>query len=176
MIVDIYQTVEYRPQSPFRGWAVLAKKDCWLGQGYYFWEVFIKNAHRWGETSYIRYHKRYEIFHYQYDNSSPECLDLLNIIQRKQFDEDLEEVMKSCDETPVCVGVMIELIRKVFPEEYSKYECVRDWPQNGLGSKIIPYNVTEDGENQGRYYFNIPIQVCFWSKQHRGMKSVFVSK
>lgn len=176
MIVDIYQTVEYRPYSPFRGVAVPAVEDCWLGKGYYFWEVFIQNAHDWGKRFYTIKQKRYEIFKTQYDNASDFCLNLLDPVQRMDFNQDLEEIFKSCDESLKFIGASFELLKKVFPEEYEKYECVRDWPQGGLNSGTLPYNIKDGGRQEGRYFINMPIQVCFWSKPPKRLKSVFVSK
>lgn len=176
MIVDIYQTVEYRPQSPFRGWSVPSVRDCWLGQGYYFWEFFIQNAHKWGEKFYTIKGMRYEIFQTEYDNSSETCLNLIDPIQRNQFNEDLDEVFKTCDEKLKFIGASFDLLKEVFPEEYEKYECVRDWPQSGMSTDSYPYVVTENGVEKGKYFLYMPIQVCFWMKRHVGMKSVFVSE
>lgn len=59
----LYQTVEDRDnpdqveaEGPFK--CTKAERDPWLGDGYYFWENFIENAHWWGEMGY---HNRYMI-------------------------------------------------------------------------------------------------------------------
>ncbi len=51
----LYQTVSDRDNAdyiednaPFR----CERKDAWLGEGYYFWDTLIKNAHWWGEIAY----------------------------------------------------------------------------------------------------------------------------
>lgn len=59
----LYQTVDDRgnpdqveAEGPFK--CTKAERDPWLGDGYYFWENYIENAHWWGEKGY---HNRYMI-------------------------------------------------------------------------------------------------------------------
>ncbi|GLU50733.1 hypothetical protein Dfri01_01940 [Dyadobacter frigoris] len=73
----LHQTLENRENpdeveksGPFRcNW-----QNTWLGEGYYFWDTFIENAHWWGE---VRYNDNYIICEAQCDFDSSTCFDLV---------------------------------------------------------------------------------------------------
>lgn len=76
MIRKIYQTLEDRnnpdeveSQGPF----LCNRKDAWLGNGYYFWDSFIENAHWWGKEG-ARY-KSYLICESSF-HLNEKCFDL----------------------------------------------------------------------------------------------------
>lgn len=62
--IKLYQAVEKRRDSLKA--PIYSKEKAWLGDGYYFWEHYIKNAEYWGET---HYHDNYEIYKSQYCNN-----------------------------------------------------------------------------------------------------------
>lgn len=49
-------------------------KNTWLGEGYYFWDTFVENAHWWGE---VRYNNNYIICKAICDFDSNMCFDLV---------------------------------------------------------------------------------------------------
>lgn len=73
----LYQTLEDRgnpdyieANAPF-----LCKwRNTWLGEGYYFWDTFIENAHWWGE---VRYGNTYVICKATCDYDPLNCFDLV---------------------------------------------------------------------------------------------------
>lgn len=80
----LYQTLEDRgnpdhieANAPFHcNW-----KNAWLGDGYYFWDTFIENAHWWGST---RYGTSYVICRGICDFSSHNCFDLVGDTEHMQ--------------------------------------------------------------------------------------------
>lgn len=78
--IKIYHTVEdtgnadfIEDNAPFKS----TSKNCWAGQGYYFWERYIEHAHRWGV---IRYKKgKYVICGSFLSYSSEDCFNLLDL-------------------------------------------------------------------------------------------------
>ena len=57
----LYQTVgdsgnpiEVETDGPFK--CTNIKREPWLGEGYYFWENYIENAHWWGEKGYGKHY------------------------------------------------------------------------------------------------------------------------
>lgn len=75
-IKTLYQTLadkenpEYVEQNgPFE----CSKKNAWFGNGFYFWDTFIENAHWWGEISY---NNSYIITSGKCDFDREKCFDL----------------------------------------------------------------------------------------------------
>ncbi|MBE7653946.1 hypothetical protein [Tenacibaculum finnmarkense] len=48
--------------------------NTWLGEGYYFWDTFVENAHWWGE---VRHKKKYIICKMTCDFHNNKCFDLV---------------------------------------------------------------------------------------------------
>src|SRR5574344_2178285 len=83
-LADIYQTLEERNNNdqvekhgPYfcslyddSGRLKNGIKEPWLGEGYYFWDARINDAHWWGKTIYLREKKGYIVCHTQYDMHS----------------------------------------------------------------------------------------------------------
>lgn len=94
---DIYQTLEDRQNygevekhGPFfcsvkypDGSLKKGVKEPWLGDGYYFWDTRICDAHWWGKNVYSS--NGYIICHTTYDQHSPYLYDLVSNVD--QFDE-----------------------------------------------------------------------------------------
>lgn len=73
----LYQTLEDRGKPEY----ILATapfpckwENAWLGEGYYFWDTFIENAHWWGD---VRYRNAYVISEMICDFDSSLCFDLV---------------------------------------------------------------------------------------------------
>lgn len=88
-LMILYQTVEDRDNpehiksnAPF----LCDRKDAWLGEGYYFWDTLIENAHWWGETVYKQ--NGYVILKFLCDSINERCFDLHgNLEHLKHFNE-----------------------------------------------------------------------------------------
>ncbi|MBK9689303.1 MAG: hypothetical protein IPO65_16695 [Saprospiraceae bacterium] len=51
VIKTVYQTLENRGNQDYvenNGPFLCSRNNAWLGNGYYFWDSFIENAHWWG--------------------------------------------------------------------------------------------------------------------------------
>ena len=76
-VQTVYQTLEDRgnpdeieQNAPFPcHW-----ENTWLGDGYYFWDTFIENAHWWGN---VRYKNNYVICSFSCDFDTTTCFDLV---------------------------------------------------------------------------------------------------
>lgn len=90
----IYQTLEDRgnydeveSHGPYFCSAIDSKgnqksgiKIPWAGEGYYFWDSLIEDAHWWGKVSYKNYGNEYIIGQTFYDSHSPLMFDTLGDI------------------------------------------------------------------------------------------------
>jgi len=73
-----YQTLENRnnpdqieEQGPF----LCNRKSAWLGEGYYFWDSFIENAHWWGQEGYKN---NYVICESTFELDEDKCFNLVD--------------------------------------------------------------------------------------------------
>ncbi len=77
-MVNLYQTLANRENPDYierNGPVKCNSLTAWLGNGYYFWEHFIDNAHWWGKEN----HKNnYIICKSSYDRDDNDCLDLID--------------------------------------------------------------------------------------------------
>lgn len=61
--------------------------NAWLGEGYYFWDTFIENAHWWGE---VRHTTNYIIYKAECDFTTELCFDLVGETEHMlDFDESI---------------------------------------------------------------------------------------
>lgn len=114
-------------------------KNTWLGEGYYFWDSFIENAHWWGE---VRYHNKYIITKFKCDFDTEKCFDLVgdtdHMLDFSESIEFLKNKNQVTSETTVSriinhlrnkVGFNYEAIRvygiKSISEHKEKYERYR---------------------------------------------------
>ncbi|KQC33379.1 hypothetical protein AAU57_08685 [Nonlabens sp. YIK11] len=79
--LKLYHTVEdtgnpevILKSVPFKSTAA----DCWVGEGYYFWEKYIKHAHRWGNIRYGHKKKKYVITSTTLYYSIVDCFNLFD--------------------------------------------------------------------------------------------------
>ncbi|WBV59479.1 hypothetical protein PFY12_10455 [Chryseobacterium camelliae] len=76
-IKTLYQTLENRDNPDYveeNGAFSCNWQNTWLGDGYYFWDTFIENAHWWGE---MRYSSNYFICKAICDFDNEKCFDLV---------------------------------------------------------------------------------------------------
>ena len=85
----LYQTVEDRDNADFveqYGPFVCRRPDAWLGEGAYFWEKHIENAHFWGRKSYGT--GKYIICQSSYESTAE---DYFNLYGNTEHAETLEK-------------------------------------------------------------------------------------
>lgn|SRR5574344_364322 len=126
-LADIYQTLEERNNNdqvekhgPYfcslyddSGRLKNGIKEPWLGEGYYFWDARINDAHWWGKTIYLREKKGYIVCHTQYDMHSHFLYDMVG--DRAAFDDfiDCAQYLKTkLNLKIVCFPVVLEYLKK----------------------------------------------------------------
>ena len=77
----LYQSVEDRGRVEYTP-IFCEAKDAWLGQGYYFWDSEINDAHWWGQEHYNGF---YVICQSKYDYDSLEYFDLLGNTDHRKY-------------------------------------------------------------------------------------------
>lgn len=96
-IISLFQTVKDDfENNPFEKTPHYCNdKRAWLGQGYYFWESFIDNAHFWGSVITKNGEKNYLIFKSEANINHEKCCNLIdNVNHLREFEENLE-IMKN---------------------------------------------------------------------------------
>lgn len=162
----IYQTVENRSNpddvesiGPF----ICNRSDAWLGNGYYYWDHFIENAHWWGEKSYPS--QGYMICESSCILTENNCFDLVgNTDHLEWLRYAIDElVSKGASRDGMTVARVIEFLRneaKIF-----KFQATR---ANSINARY------KDSEYEKRIHFSHryeaymdyqpPIQICFYEK------------
>jgi hypothetical protein len=147
-------------------------ENSWLGDGYYFWDTFIENAHWWGKEI-RKFNKGYIICEAICDFNDEECLDLHgNLEQLKQFKDAyiLAKKNKVIDDSSTVKNFLAKLRGEI--KSFQKFTAIRI---NGIKSKnynsIYSINfLFEDNKNQ--YLEVIPaIQICFFNKTSMSLKN-----
>ena len=108
--IILYQAVRYEHKT--RTKPIYATDKTWLGEGYYFWEHEIANAHHWGK---VHYSNRYCIYQSSYQNTE-EGLDLVDNYEHRdlliKYIEQIEgRIIKN-----ISLAQIIALICKYTPE------------------------------------------------------------
>lgn len=139
-------------------------ENSWLGDGYYFWDTFIENAHWWGEE--IRcYPNGYIICKAVCDFNDTECFDLVGNTEHLELFYDTFEFLKSkgLANEGTRVKRIIEYLRnsvKIF-----KFSAIRVY---GIRSKDYRsrFSYTQIFEKNKSQYLDVKpaIQICFYSK------------
>ena len=164
MEIKVYQTLTDRgnpDQIENDGPFACNKQNAWLGQGYYFWEYFIKNAHWWGEevlkTDYVICQATYI--------RDEKCLDLVDNQNHLEFFQEIIKIMKEqglykAGETTM--ARIIEHLRRIkkFPFDATRI--------NGNGSRSPQSKYHQSIIFTPNHHASLdlcpPIQICFYSK------------
>ena len=174
-VKKIFQTLENRgtdiaklqEEGPFP-----CKWDnTWLGDGYYFWDTLIENAHWWGEVR--QFEKGYIICRAECDYNINDCLDLHgDLEQLKLFKEAFELMIKNGVVTKnTTVKNFLAKLRgqSIF---FKKFTAIR---VNGINSKS--YNSIYSAKfffekGKDRYLeMNPPVQICFFEKNSMNLRN-----
>lgn len=164
-----YQTLENRnnpdqieEQGPF----LCNRKSAWLGEGYYFWDSFIENAHWWGQEGYKN---NYVICESTFELDEDKCFNLVDNPEHLKL---FEFTKKALIEQQIHNLIVPRVIKFLKQRKNFKYEAIR---ANGINSKNesrTPFVI------KGHQYLeSFPaIQICFFSKKslnRRGFKIIY---
>jgi hypothetical protein len=166
-IKTIYQTLEDRGnrqnvelEGPFPcNW-----DNTWLGDGYYFWDTFIENAHWWGKEI-RKYENGYFVCKAICDFNDTECCDLVgNTEHMRMFSNSYDFLKKEglANETTT-VKRLIHFLKDELNN--FKFNSIRAF---GLRSKNYnsQFSFTMNFEENRVQYLDLKpaIQICFYSK------------
>lgn len=168
-IKKVYQTLEDRgnpDEVETNGPFLCKRKNAWLGNGYYFWDSFIDNAHWWGSEG-AQYINGYFICEALYDFDEAFCFNLIdNNEHLKLFNETKEIMYENGLYKPnvTTVARIIEYVKNTL--NLFTYEAIRVF---GINSKSYNSQYSNrtifDRRNNTKYLDSKPaIQICFYSK------------
>lgn len=168
---DIYQTLEDRQNygeveehGPFfcsvrypDGSLKKGTKEPWLGNGYYFWDTRIYNAHWWGRTVYAS--KGYIICHSTYDQHSPLLYDLVsNVDQFDEFVRCAELITEKRQINSVSFPVVLDYLKN--KAQGFNFKAIRVWPH----PETYKETIVRFPDNKLFLAFVDKIQICFFDK------------
>lgn len=171
--VSIYQTLEDRgnyeeieKHGPYfcalkdsRGKDKIGVREPWLGEGYYFWDNSVDDAHWWGKTIYAKYGKSYLICKTNFDLHSSLLFDTVSEPHLLEEILDCAKFLKKeLNLEKVSVPVVIGYLRK--RPEFS-YKAIRVCPIPLKCSPKIRINFPGD---QFVLAKKEKIQICFFDK------------
>ena len=169
----VYQTLEDRgnrkiieEEGPF----MCKWENTWLGDGYYFWDTFIENAHWWGEEC-RKYPNGYVICQAICDFNDIDCCDLVGNTDHLLMFSDSFNFLKNegLANENTTVKRLIHYLK--YELKYFKFNSIRVF---GLRSKNLksPYSFTLNFEEKKPQYldFKPAIQICFYSKNSLNLR------
>ena len=174
-IRTVYQTLEDRGNPDYveqNGPFKCDRNNAWLGDGYYFWDSFIENAHWWGSEG-ASYSNGYMICKSTYLLDEEKCFNLIdNAIHFKMYN-DTKQLMKDkglYKENSTTVARIIEHIKNTL--KIFKYDGIRVY---GINSKSFssPYSnrTIFDKKHNTKYLDSLPaIQICFYTTKSLNLK------
>lgn len=151
-------------------------KNSWLGDGYYFWDTFIENAHWWG-GEIRKYQNGYIICKAICDYTDELCFDLVGNTEHIKRFKDAFELMEKMGLANK--NTKVKRIIHYLKNDLGlfKYEAIRAY---GIKSKSYRsrFNFTLNFENNRPSYLDFApaIQICFYKKDSlnlRGYKITF---
>lgn len=165
-MTEIYQTLEDKgnpDQIEAEGPYLCTRPDAWLGQGYYFWESHLDNAHWWGESCYPQ--AGYIICKSSYEKDSTLCLDLIDNPEHLTMFKDtiaLMEKEKLCIPDKTKIARIIEYLKSI---RVFKFTATR---ASGINSRNKTSKYTRHIRFNSEHcaYIDLcpQIQICFYSK------------
>ncbi len=178
-IKAVYQTLENRDtelnQLEENGPYSCKWENSWLGDGYYFWDTFIENAHWWGKE--IRcYSSGYIICKAICDFNDIDCFDLVGNTEHLTMIDEAFGILKNegLANSDTTVRRIIEFLKKNMKQ--FNYSAIRV-----LGFKVKNYksqfssNVFFERNNSSAYLdCKPPIQICFYRKKSLNLRDYHI--
>lgn len=174
IVTTVYQTLENRnnrndveKNGPFScNW-----ENTWLGDGYYFWDTFIENAHWWG-NEIRKYENGYFICKAICDFNHDECFDLVGNTSHLIILYETYKLLK--DEGLVDNTTTVKRLVRFLKDDIKKfnYTAIRAL---GVRSKnfnsIFSFTLNFE-DNKPQYLdFKPAIQICFFSKDSLNLRN-----
>lgn len=138
-------------------------KNAWLGNGYYFWDSLIANAHWWGKS---HCKGNYVIVEYNCDSHvNNKCLDLHGNMEHLKWFNEVIDLLKSQNlyTHTTTVAKVIEYLKNKTDFE-TTYEAIRAYGHFSRSERntiSIPFEV-----NKPFYLEQIPaVQICLFRKK-----------
>ncbi len=175
VIKTVYQTLQNRDDDldklesngPYEcNW-----NNSWLGDGYYFWDTFIENAHWWGKEI-RKYDNGYIICKGICDYNEIECCDLAGNTEHLQMFSDTYEFLKTkgLANKDTKVKRLIHYLKddiKTF-----NFQAIRAY---GIRSKNFnsrfSFNLFFESNSNAYLDFKPAIQICFYSKSSLNLRN-----
>lgn len=174
-IKTIYQTLEDRgtdlDKLESNGPYICNWSNSWLGDGFYFWDTFIENAHWWGKEI-RKYPQNYIVCKAICDYNDTECFDLVGSTEHLELlyetFEFLKRQGKATEKTTVA-----RIIRYLKTDiNIFNFKAIR---AVGLKSKNFnsQYSVIMLFEIDKKPYLDIKpaIQICFFEKTSLNLRN-----
>ena len=146
--------------------------NSWLGNGYYFWDTFIENAHWWGKKV-RQYTNGHIICKAECDYDTINCLDLYGELEQlKMFKEAYDLMLKNgvVDKHTTVKNFLEKL--KGQTSNFSTYTAIR---VNGVLSKgynsIYAVNFLFE-KDKWQYFEMVPaVQICLFKKNSLNLRN-----
>lgn len=149
-------------------------ENAWLGEGYYFWDTFIENAHWWGK---MRHGNSYVICKAECDFSSNLCFDLVGDTEHMQDFDDTIKLLKSkklvIEETTV--SRIINFLRTKLPD--FNFQAIRVYGIKSISDHKEEYKkyrhrlIFEESKDQYLDY-KPAIQLCLFKKTSLNLRNL----
>ncbi len=165
----LYHTVEDRSNpdeiitdAPF----VCKRENAWLGEGYYFWDTFIDNAHWWGESVY----SGYVIVEFSC-NFSDRCFDLLgNMEHLADFNKMVEALKREGLISKITTVAQVIAFLKSKTDLEKAFDAIRVYGHNSKSNKTIQAVFFNQIKNQ--YLDCMPaVQLCLFRRDSLGLSA-----
>lgn len=162
---DIYQTLEDRSNNEFvenNGPFDCKRNDAWLGDGHYFWEYYIENAHWWGEKSYPN---NYIICKASYVFNNKICFDLVDNYTNRELIKQISIKLENDNSYNGHITIP-RIIAHLKDISLFNYKAVRIIGENvkSSSSKYSKSIAFQTKRPNSVYELIPPIQVCFYDK------------
>ena len=173
-LTTLYQTVAFKNSIAYiegNGPFLCNRDDAWLGEGYYFWDSLIDNAHFWGKKSY---NNEYYICEFKALIENSNCFNLLEpkmMLEFREFLKTYQEYYKDKSDKPTLKDVLV-FIRRKLPLFFKKYKAIK------LESVTQSKYIVSDDTNilkiiKGRHeevMLAKLVQVCIYDKDFYNIK------
>jgi hypothetical protein len=177
-----YQTLEDRDihKIEIEGPFLCTRTNAWLGNGYYFWESFIENAHWWGLEGAC-YKHGYVICETHFDLDDNRCFNLVdnpNHLEQFNKTKNFLKEKKLYVDGVTTVARVINYIKEI---DVFNFEAIRVYGISSVGFNSTYSNRTifvfKNGKRFSQYLDSTPaIQINFFSKNslnREGFKMIF---
>jgi hypothetical protein len=144
--------------------------NAWLGEGYYFWESYIENAHWWGKEGAKYIKNSYIICETKFISNIEKCFDLYdNFHHMEEFNKSINKMSIEGLYNPeiTTVGKVLHFMSEK-ANYLSGFEAIRAYGVNSINMDSHYKNKTKFTKNGGFYSPHLdrspPIQICFIGK------------